>query len=183
MEHSESSSEYDIITQLGKGATAEVYLAEDKKTQEIVAIKIIKAKQDVFEQEAKMLSLINHENVLKIISIGHGNLLNKPQPTDEPYIVLEYAEKGDLFDFVFYPKCGFGEKLGREIFKEILLGVKACHDNGIAHRDSKWRILCLIKILLLKLLTLVLLLYLKVKIKMEFFTLHLELQPTQLLKS
>ena len=85
-----------------------------------------------------MLSKIKNENVLTIQKGGEGNLMKNGQCfNSHPYIVLEYAEKGELFDYVYYPKKGFGERFGRYIFKQILNGLNGCHQNGIAHRDLK----------------------------------------------
>ena len=131
-------SKYALLSKLGSGATAEVYLAEDLETQEKVAVKILKTVNKSFQQEVEMLSKIKNENVLTIQKGGEGNLMKNGQCfNSHPYIVLEYAEKGELFDYVYYPKKGFGERFGRYIFKQILNGLNGCHQNGIAHRDLK----------------------------------------------
>ena len=49
---------------------------------------------------------------------------------------MEYIPGGELFDFVRTQE-GMAESNAREMFKEILEGVKHCHDNGVAHRDLK----------------------------------------------
>ena len=131
-------SKYALLSKLGSGATAEVYLAEDLESHEKVAVKILKTVNKSFQQEVEMLSKIKNENVLTIKKGGEGNLMKNGQCfNSHPYIVLEYAEKGELFDYVYYPKKGFGERFGRFIFKQILNGLNGCHQNGIAHRDLK----------------------------------------------
>jgi len=53
------------------------------------------------------------------------------------YIVLEIAENGELFDYLYFPGKGFGEDFGRYLFKELVNGLEACHKAGVAHRDLK----------------------------------------------
>ena len=131
-------SKYALTTKLGSGATAEVFLGEDLEKHTQVAVKILKSVTKAFQQEVNMLSSISNENVLKIIKAGEGPIVKNGTKYNSPsYIVLEYAEKGELFDYVYYPNKGFGEKIGRSIFKDILNGLRACHSNGIAHRDLK----------------------------------------------
>ena len=65
-------SKYALLSKLGSGATAEVYLAEDLETQEKVAVKILKTVNKSFQQEVEMLSKIKNENVLTIQKGGEG---------------------------------------------------------------------------------------------------------------
>ena len=123
---------------LGSGASAEVFLGEDINTKQKVAIKIIKLDPKIFEKEIKILNLIHHNNIVNIISSGEGPIIKEGIKSENyKYIVLEYAEKGDLFDYVFFPQSGFGEKIGKAIFKEILIGINSVHENNVAHRDLK----------------------------------------------
>ena len=52
-------------------------------------------------------------------------------------MVLEYASKGEIFNYLFYYEKGFIEKYAKVIFKMILKGVQACHNARICHRDLK----------------------------------------------
>lgn len=49
---------------------------------------------------------------------------------------MEYVPGGELFEYVKNQE-GMAENDAKEMFREILQGVKHCHDNGIAHRDLK----------------------------------------------
>ena len=53
------------------------------------------------------------------------------------YIVLENAEKGELFYFVSSVKKGFDENISKYIFKEILYGINSLHEKGYSHSDIK----------------------------------------------
>ena len=52
-------------------------------------------------------------------------------------MILEYEEKGCLFDYIYYPKSGFSEKHSKLIFSKILKGIQAIHSQNICHRDIK----------------------------------------------
>ena len=49
---------------------------------------------------------------------------------------MELMRGGDLFDRIV-EEMKFMEKDAKEMFKQIVEGVKYCHDNDIVHRDLK----------------------------------------------
>ena len=51
------------------------------------------------------------------------------------YIILEYAQNRELYDYVYYADKGFGELFGKLIFSQILNGIKYIHKNNITHKD------------------------------------------------
>src|SRR4028118_2208755 len=82
---------YEIIKQIGAGGMGEVYLAEDKKLDRRVAVKILneqisqhEANIERFIREAKAASSLNHPNILVIHEIGKSDNSN--------YIVSEFIE-------------------------------------------------------------------------------------------
>jgi serine/threonine protein kinase len=52
------------------------------------------------------------------------------------YLVLEYCEGGELYDYV-HDTGRFSEELTRFYFKGILEAIAACHRAGVAHCDIK----------------------------------------------
>ena len=48
---------------------------------------------------------------------------------------MEYAPHGDLFDYVRDKK--FDETLARTYFRQLIQGLKSCHEVGVFHRDIK----------------------------------------------
>ncbi len=57
---------------------------------------------------------------------------------DMNYMVMEYAENGELFNYVSVGKFrGFSERIARPILRQMAEAVGACHKNGICHRDIK----------------------------------------------
>lgn len=134
------NNKYQLLSKLGTGATAEVLLGENKETHERVAIKILKDNLliKIFEQEVQMLKQIQSPYIINILDGGSGPIVKDGVCSDvRAYLILELAEKGELFDYVFYPGIGFGENYGRFLFTRIIEGIDACHNANIVHRDIK----------------------------------------------
>jgi serine/threonine protein kinase len=130
---------YVLLNTIDKGSTCKVKLARDIKSQVEVAIKILDpAYKEKSLLEMKMLEKVKHPNVIKMIEEKEGTI-RKPdgRSKDVNYIVLEYAKYGSLFDFVYFPQKGFGEKMGRAILKQLIEGLQACHEVEVVHRDIK----------------------------------------------
>lgn len=51
-------------------------------------------------------------------------------------MVQQLAPKGELFDYLMYTKK-FEEKQANALFKQLIAGLEAMHNKGIAHRDLK----------------------------------------------
>lgn len=88
---------YELIRELGRGGFGVVWLAKDKETGELVAIKFLQelspdARQR-FEREAKILLELSQQNF--VVELLDGDL-----GTPRPYLVLEYCEGGSLRSWV-----------------------------------------------------------------------------------
>lgn len=71
--------------------------------------------------------------------INHQNVINFYEVFETPkslMIVLEYAGGGDILNLLKLKKR-FTENEARSIFNQIVMGVQACHNNKIIHRDIK----------------------------------------------
>jgi serine/threonine protein kinase len=136
---------YYILKKLGSGATCKVKLGLDKETNELCAIKILTQKAGTLNTTSKhyfaefeMLKKINHKNIINLKGANKGQIKKSDGRTKlVDYIVLELAENGELFDYLYFPKKGFSEPFARYIFKELIEGLEACHLSGVAHRDLK----------------------------------------------
>jgi len=131
---------------LGKGGYSWVKKGFDKKTGKCVALKFMakadetwlqeQSKQVVTEIEA--LKQIRHQNVMKLYAYN----LNAKYPTknkeriDTILLVLEYAPGGELFDIMYYTSA-LESVVARTYFRQMMAGLEACHNAGVAHRDLK----------------------------------------------
>ncbi|MDQ3750332.1 MAG: protein kinase [Acidobacteriota bacterium] len=125
---------YEIIKQIGTGGMGEVYLAQDKKLDRRVAVKIINEKfakhesnLNRFIQEAKAASALNHPNILVIHEIGESD--------DANYIVSEFVEGKTLRETIKQISLKLSEVL--DISIQIAGALSAAHAAKIVHRDIK----------------------------------------------
>ncbi len=125
---------YEIIRQIGAGGMGEVYLAEDKKLDRKVAIKILNEKfgqqqsnLNRFVREAKAASSLNHPNILVVHEIGASG--------DTHYIVSEFIKGKTLREHFEESSLKLSEMLDVSI--QIASALVAAHSARIIHRDIK----------------------------------------------
>ncbi|MBA4123820.1 MAG: serine/threonine protein kinase [Acidobacteria bacterium] len=125
---------YEIVRQIGAGGMGEVYLAQDKKLERRVAVKILNEKFSRHEsnlqrfiQEAKAASALNHPNILVIHEIGETEEAN--------FIVSEFIEGKTLREVIEKLPMRLSEVL--EISIQIANALVAAHAARIVHRDIK----------------------------------------------
>ncbi|XP_042527016.1 serine/threonine-protein kinase MARK2-like [Dipodomys spectabilis] len=126
----ELNKHYDLLRTLGQGTFAEVKLAKHKISKKIVAIKIINKVENSDHpcSEALILRNLNHPHIVKLYHV-----IESPMTT---CLVLEYATKGDLLEYVMEYKCLKEEEACR-IFHQLVDAVEFCHKNHVVHRDLK----------------------------------------------
>ena len=128
---------YSIIRFLEGGGFGEVYLVKDINTNIEYAAKVIDS-DDMFNNEAQINEIVNEiktSNIVKYISKGKETIEYLGKFETKNYIILEYCEYGDLFDYK--PLDGFEEKKAKIIFKTILETVEKIHNKGVCHLDLK----------------------------------------------
>lgn len=130
---------FKVVDKIGEGGQGTVYKVHDTvNDNKEAALKILKRKylpKDIkrMKNEAEVLSGINSDNIIKIISTN----LDKSDEDDfksEPYIVMEYARYGTLREHNYFNgEIDFSLKL----FKKICQGVSDLHNKDVIHRDIK----------------------------------------------
>lgn len=80
------------------------------------------------EREIVIMKLISHPNVMALYEVWENK--------SELYLVLEYVDGGELFDYLV-SKGKLSEKEAVHYFKQIIQGVSYCHSFNICHRDLK----------------------------------------------
>eukprot|EP00759_Apiculatamorpha_spiralis_P002897 PhF_6_TR11283/c0_g1_i1/m.18209/K07198/PRKAA, AMPK; 5'-AMP-activated protein kinase, catalytic alpha subunit len=125
--------EYDLGQTIGKGAYSKVKLCTHVPTgTEYVAKIVPKSNKDVeieIRVEIGILRRLKHTNIVQLIEI-----LESPR---NYYIILEAVRGGDLCDLIISQKVGFPEPDACKFFNQVLKGLRACHEAGVAHRDLK----------------------------------------------
>ncbi len=125
---------YQIIRKVGTGGMGEVYLAEDRKLERRVAIKILNATFDAdesnlkrFFQEAKAASALNHPNIIVVHEIDECDGMH--------YIVIEFVKGRTLNDAIKMKNLSLMQQMDFSI--QIAGALEAAHAVGIVHRDIK----------------------------------------------
>lgn len=124
------SERYKLVRELGRGAFATVYLADDLKMKRPVAIKVVEQHSDMDERvvrEAQAASKLSHPHIVTLYEMERG-----PERT---LLFTEYVEGETL-------RNRYRERtlLDREILEA---GVQLCkaldhaHKRGVVHRDIK----------------------------------------------
>ena len=126
---------YRLITPVGTGASAHVYLADDVSLRRQVAIKVLhpalagdQAFLKRFRAEARAVAALNHPNVLRVYDWGEAG--------GEPYLVLEYLAGGSLRQIYDTAALLTPEQAVR-IGIEACAGLDYAHRRGLIHRDIK----------------------------------------------
>ncbi|WP_018606849.1 serine/threonine-protein kinase [Uliginosibacterium gangwonense] len=137
----ERIGKYKVLREVGRGATATVYLAENPFYPQAVAVKYISFR-DRAKDEAKwnrrLLKLLraeeaaarklDHPNIIKIFEVVI-------QP-DEAYIVMEYFPGKSLEDYCSFEKMLPVHRTTSIIFK-CCMALDYAYRQGIVHRDIK----------------------------------------------
>lgn len=138
MQRAVGLSDFEILSQVGKGASGRVYLVRDQHTREHLALKVIE-KSAVYENDDAYRHALDERLVLEM-ACDHPFILNLRyafQTSRRLYIVTEYCEGGDLFDHLRRRAKPFIEPEGRRIAGEILLALEHIHSLGVVYRDLK----------------------------------------------
>ncbi|GLD94222.1 hypothetical protein PINS_up002833 [Pythium insidiosum] len=157
---------YEKLECIGAGTYGQVYMAKNKQTGEVVAIKKIRSLNEVQGlpvttiREIKVLKCLNHRNLveLKEVVVSSENDDDDAEFTDKEealefcqgsiYLVLEYVEH-DLTGLIDrqYP---FSDIEIKSIMRQLVEVMHHMHSLDIIHRDIKCSNLLLTKHHLLK---------------------------------
>ena len=130
---------YSILSELGQGASAVVYLAEDPFNDRKVAVKLAKSDADMGDEEAKRFEKLFLNEASLAGKLNHPNIVGVYDAVVEGelrYIVMEYVPGGSLKKF-----CTETNLL--PLRQAVLVIFKMCRaldyafQNGVIHRDIK----------------------------------------------
>lgn len=131
---------YRLVAPIGSGGFATVYRAVDERLNAEVAIKVLAENhaldpdvRERFISEAQLLRRVASSAIVAVYDIGESE-------REQPYVVLEYADRGDLVS-----RVGDNRRAGRsptvddvaEVAAGLAAALGAVHDAGVVHRDVK----------------------------------------------
>ena len=126
---------YIIKELIGQGGMADVYLAEDKILERVVAIKLLRSSLTGdpvyitrFHREASAAAALSHKNIVQIYDVGEED--------DNYYIVMEYVP-GQTLKELIYKRGALHYVEAIDIMKQVVSATAKAHSMGVIHRDLK----------------------------------------------
>lgn len=130
-----SLDDFDIGRPLGKGKFGNVYLARERKSKYVVALKVLFKSQlqksgveHQLRREIEIQSHLRHDHILRLFGYFHDK--------SRVYLILEYAPKGELYKELQKVKR-FDEKTSAKYVYQLADALKYCHSKKVIHRDIK----------------------------------------------
>jgi serine/threonine-protein kinase len=124
---------YRIITPIGAGGMARVFLADDEQLERKVALKLLPPEdaddeaRARFLREARALARVDHPHVVHVFASGIDG--------ETAWMALEYIEGDPLSDLI--GESGLDEEMALSIIAQTARGLSAVHAEGVVHRDIK----------------------------------------------
>ena len=127
---------YLIESLIGVGGMANVYKGRDIRTNNAIAVKVLKEEfldnEELvrrFKNESKAISILDHPNIVKVYDVSVTDQLQ--------YIVMEYIDGITLKEYL---KQRGGALTWKEVIHfatQVLSALEHAHSKGIVHRDVK----------------------------------------------
>lgn len=126
---------FDIGKPLGKGKFGRVYLAREKATNFVCALKVLhksEIQQGKVEgqvrREIEIQSNLAHPNILRLYGHFHDS--------KRIFLILEFAGKGELYKHL-RKATKFSEQQAAQYIAQMTAALKFLHKKHIMHRDIK----------------------------------------------
>jgi len=127
--------DYRLLRRLGRGAMAEVYLAEQSSLSRQVALKVLKSElaNDAtyvkrFQREARAAAALVHANIVQIHEVGRINSIY--------FIAQEYVQGLNLRQWV--ARNGTPDlRVALIVMRQVAAALTKAAEQGIVHRDIK----------------------------------------------
>lgn len=129
---------YELLELLSKGYFSSVALGRDLVSSELIAVKQLKranSSQGASKRsmrEIKIMKRLDHPNIVKLHRVMRSARMRMDSSV---YIVMEYLETdlSKIFNSPSYLK----RKQIKEIFYQLICGVRYIHSASVLHRDIK----------------------------------------------
>ncbi len=129
---------YEIEKELGYGSIGVVYLARDRRTKKLVAVKLLLEQSlrselavRMFKQEAEALARLGeHPGIVGVSDVGR-------LAGGESYFVMQYVEGITLREALNAQSKGLYLERAANILEQAAEALDTAHSHGILHRDLK----------------------------------------------
>jgi len=127
--------DFEIGKPLGRGKFGAVYLARERRTKYIVALKVLKKSQLLkagvehqLRREIEIQSHLRHRNILRMYGYFYDHKCI--------YLILEYSPGGELYKKLTN-RGKFTEKDSARYISDLSHALNYCHNKHVIHRDIK----------------------------------------------
>ncbi|MEQ1571123.1 MAG: serine/threonine-protein kinase, partial [Myxococcota bacterium] len=129
----EFAGRYRLLSELGTGGSATVWLVHDRALDRPAALKLIserggESRRERLRTEARALAALDHPRVVRVYDTGTAD--------DRDFLVMEYLERGSLADRLT-AEGPLAPAEAVAVSLQVLDGLEAAHHAGIVHRDVK----------------------------------------------
>jgi serine/threonine protein kinase len=139
---------YAIMRLLGSGGMGDVYLAEDPRIGQQVAIKVIRTELSpypdeqavhnaarLFQREAKAIVKLDHPHILPLYDYGEEHIGNAPVI----YLVMPYRPEGSLTDWLRHgnSKDLLSPQDIAQLVSQAADALQHAHEHQVIHQDVK----------------------------------------------
>lgn len=128
-------SDFEIGRPLGHGKYGRVYLARERSTGFVVALKVVLKAQlkkykieHTLRREIEIHTHLRHKHILRMYAYFYDAV--------RVYIVLEYAANGNLYERLCRRKQ-FADREAARYARMIAEALAHCHEHNVMHRDIK----------------------------------------------
>lgn len=128
---------FEIGKALGRGKFGCVYVAREKESRFVVALKVMFKKEihsngieHQVKREIEIQSHLRHNNILRLYGYFHDK--------QRVYLILEYAPKGTLYNLLqTHPDKRLSEKTSAKYIRSLADALIYLHQCDVIHRDIK----------------------------------------------
>ncbi len=125
---------YTVVSRLGRGGMATVYLVRELGLERLVALKVLPEQlvddslfASRFEQEARVVASLDHPNIIPLYRYGITE--------DVPWMALRYVDGGDFEARLAARPLSTTE--GLSVLRGVAAALDYAHSKGVLHRDLK----------------------------------------------
>jgi serine/threonine protein kinase len=128
-----SMEDFIVLKMISKGAFGSVFLVRHKRTDELMAVKVLRRSDSpkecaAFVKERNLMLLMDHPFLVR--------LFYSFASAENYYLAMEFLSGGDCFSLL--QSIGFvDEGLAKVYVAELVLAIHHLHRRGVVHRDIK----------------------------------------------